>query len=292
MIYLLHVIVLIGIFAALATSLNLVAGDTGLLSMAHGAFFGIGAYTSALLSLNLGFPFWAAFVASMAAGCASSLLVSGPSLRLHEDYFVIAAFGFQLIASSVFNNWVGLTHGAEGVSGIPRPRFLGWNIDSHLAFALLSLALAGASIAVVAAISRSAFGRVLRSIREDEILSQACGKSTGRAKITTFAVSAVLAAAAGSFYAHYISFIDPTSFTVMDSILILAMVIIGGAGGLLGPAIGAAILVVFPEALRFVGFPSYAAGHLRQIMYGTALVLFVVLRRAGSPRAVLGSIDG
>jgi len=281
MIYLLHVIVLIGIFAILSTSLNLVAGHAGLLSMAHGAFFGIGAYTSALLSLNADFPFWAAFATSMAAGCALSVLVSGPSLRLREDYFVIAAFGFQLIVSSVFNNWVGLTRGPQGIGGIPRPRILGWNVDSQVAFALLSLTLAGASIAVVGAISRSAFGRVLRSIREDEILSQACGKSTVRTKVAAFAVSAALAAAAGSLYAHYISFIDPTGFTVMDSILILAMVIIGGAGGLFGPALGAAILVVFPEALRFVGLPGYVAGHLRQVMYGTALVLFVVLRPRG-----------
>lgn len=282
--YFLHILVLIGIYTILAVSLDLLAGHTGLLSIAHAAFYGLGAYTSALLAVHTGAPFLVGIVVGMAVAALVSLVVSLPSLRLHDDYFVIATFGFQMILFSVFNNWMDVTRGPLGIPGIPQPSFFGWILQSHIGFVVLAALLAAFSYVVVGRISTSPFGRVLRAIREDEVFAQALGKNTLRFKVTAFAVSAALAASAGSLYAHYITYIDPTSFTVMESILVISMVIIGGAGSPWGPLIGAVVLVTLPEALRFVGLPSSVAANLRQIFYGTLLVVMMMVR----PRGLVG----
>jgi branched-chain amino acid transport system permease protein len=282
--YLLHVLVLITLYAAVTASLDLLAGHAGLLSIAQAAFYGLGAYTSALLAVRLGAPFLVALLAGMVVAALVSFVVSLPSLRLHGDYFVIATFGFQMILFSVFNNWMGLTNGPLGIPGIPQPVIFGWRVTSHLDFLVLAAVLAAFAYLVVWRITTSPFGRVLHAIREDEVLAQALGKNTLRFKVTAFAVSAALAASAGSLYAHYITYIDPTSFTVMESILVLSMVIIGGAGSPWGPLVGAVVLVTLPEALRFVGFPSSVAANLRQIVYGALLVIMMMFR----PRGLVG----
>lgn len=282
--YVLHILVLIGIYTILAVSLDLLAGHTGLLSIAHAAFYGLGAYTSALLAVHTGAPFLVGILVGMAVAALVSLVVSLPSLRLHDDYFVIATFGFQMILFSVFNNWMDLTRGPLGIPGIPQPSFFGWTLQSHVGFVVLAALLATFAYVVVGRISTSPFGRVLRAIREDEVFVNALGKNTLRFKVTAFAVSAALAASAGSLYAHYITYIDPTSFTVMESILVISMVIIGGAGSPWGPLIGAVVIVTLPETLRFVGLPNSVAANLRQIFYGTLLVVMMMVR----PRGLVG----
>jgi branched-chain amino acid transport system permease protein len=207
--------------------------------------------------------------------------VSVPSLRLHDDYFVIATFGFQMVIFSIFNNWIGLTRGPYGITGIPQPVLFGWTVRSHLEFAALTLAFTALSYLIISLITSSPFGRVLRAIREDELLTKSLGKNTLRFKVTAFAISSALAALAGSLYAHYTTFIDPTSFTVMDSILVISMVIIGGAGYRWGPLIGAVVLVTLPEVLRFVGLPSSTAANLRQVIYGILLVGVMMLKPQG-----------
>jgi branched-chain amino acid transport system permease protein len=144
--------------------------------------------------------------------------------------------------------------------------------------------LATVAYLIVDRISSSPFGRVLRAIREDETFAQSLAKNTTAYKVTAFCVSAALAASAGSLYAHYVTYIDPTSFTVMESILVISMVIIGGAGSRWGPLIGAIALVTFPELLRLVGLPASVAANLRQILYGSLLVVMMMLR----PRGLVG----
>jgi len=283
--YLLHVLILAAIYTAIAASLDLLAGRTGLLSIAHAAFYGIGAYTSALLAVRLGVPFIVGVLAGMVVATLISFLVSLPSLRLHDDYFVIATFGFQMILFSIFNNWMDLTRGPLGIPGIPQPVIFGWHVDSHSEFLLLAACFAIFAYLVIWRITSSPFGRVLHAIREDEVFAKALGKNTLYFKVTAFAVSAALAASAGSLYAHYITYIDPTSFTVMESILVISMVIIGGAGSLWGPLVGAVVLVTLPEALRFVGLPSSVAANLRQIIYGSLLVIMMMFR----PRGLVGN---
>jgi branched-chain amino acid transport system permease protein len=279
--YLLHIFILAGIFAVLAVSLDLLAGHIGLLSIAHAAFYGLGAYSSALCVTRQGVPFIIGVLTGMTVAALISFVVSLPSLRLRDDYFVIATFGFQMILFSIFNNWMALTRGPLGIPGIPQPLIFGWHVESHLEFLALSAFFAGIAYLVVWRITSSPFGRVLHAIREDEVFARAHGKNTLYFKVTAFAVSAALAAMAGSLYAHYITYIDPSSFTVMESILIISMVIIGGAGSLWGPFVGAVVLVALPEALRFVGLPSAIAANLRQILYGSLLVIMMMFRPQG-----------
>lgn len=217
----------------------------------------------------------------MAVAALVSLIVSLPSLRLRDDYFVIATFSFQMILFSIFNNWMDLTRGPLGIPGIPQPTIFSWTLQSHVGFVGLSTIFAAIAYIVVSRLSTSPLGRVLRAIREDEVFVQAMGKNILRFKVTAVAVSAALAASAGSLYAHYITYIDPTSFTVMESILVISMVIIGGAGSPWGPLIGAVVLVTLPEALRFLGLPIGVAANLRQIIYGILLVLMMMYRPQG-----------
>ena len=279
--YLLHVLVLVCIYSVLAVSLDILAGRTGLLSIPQAVFYGVGAYASALLAVRLGAPFLVSVLAGMALAAVISLVVSLPSLRLQDDYFVIATFAFQMIVFSILTNWMELTRGPLGIAGIPQPIILGWHIDNHAGFVLLAAGLACCAYAAVYRITSSPYGRVLHAIREDEVLARAVGKNTLYFKVTAFAVSAALAAMAGGLYAHYITYIDPTNFTVMESILVLSMVIVGGAGTLWGPLVGAVVLVTLPEILRFVGMPSSMAANVRQILYGGLLVVFMLLRPQG-----------
>ena len=279
-----HILIFAAIYGILAVSLDLMAGQAGLVSMAHAAFYGLGAYASALLTTRFGASFMVSLSVGAAAAFCVSFMVSLPSLRLHDDYFVIATFGFQVILFSVFNNWMELTRGPLGIAGIPQPIIFGWHVDSHLDFLILAAGLTAFAYLVVYLLTSSPFGRVLHAIREDEVFVRSLGKNTLYFKVTVFAVSAVLAATAGSLYAHYITYIDPTSFTVMESILMISMVIIGGAGSLWGPLVGALVLVVLPEALRFVGLPSDVAANLRQIIYGALLVVMMMFR----PRGLVG----
>lgn len=273
--------VILALYVTLVVSLDLLAGHAGLISLAHAGFYGLGAYTSALLSVRLGTSFSVGIAAAIIVASLFSVFVSLPSLRIHRDYFVIATFGFQMILFGVLNNWIGFTRGPFGIPGIPPPVIFAWHVNSRFELLVLAVGFASFAYLIVYLLTSAPFGRVLHAIREDEVFAKAQGKNTLYFKITSFAVSAALAACAGSLYAHYVTFIDPTSFTVMESILIIAMVIIGGAGGLWGPIVGALVLVTLPEVLRFIGLPNAIAANLRQIAYGSLLVIMMMFRSRG-----------
>jgi branched-chain amino acid transport system permease protein len=231
--------------------------------------------------MHAGVTFLTGLACGVAVAVVASLAVSLPSLRLHEDLLAISTFGFQLILFNLFQNWVEVTRGPLGIAGIRPPSLFGWVADSPLKFLLLAASLAAIAYTVVLRLAGSPFGRVLRAIREDEVFAQTLGKNTVAFKVKAFAVSAALAAAAGSLYAHFAGYIDPSSFTVMESVLVISMVIVGGAGSRWGPLIGAAVLVTLPEALRFVGLPAATAANLRQLLYGALLVAMMLARPAG-----------
>jgi branched-chain amino acid transport system permease protein len=285
--YLLHILILIAIYSILVISLDLIAGYTGLLSIAHAAFYGIGAYATALLSLYFQTNFLINMIFGAVGAAALGVIVAFPSLRIHDDYFVIATFGFQMIVYSLFNNWIDLTRGPLGIPGIPMASLFGFAFDSHWKFLILAAVFAGLSYGFVNKLVNSPYGRVLKAIREDEVFAQSLGKNVNSYKIQVFVIGGALASIAGNLYAHYVTFIDPTSFTILESILVISMVIIGGAGSLKGPVVGAAILVVLPEALRFVGLPSSVAANLRQIFYGGLLVLMMLYR----PQGLMGEFN-
>lgn len=263
----------------MAQSLNLTAGFTGLVSLAHAGFYGIGAYTAALLSTHYGMTFWQTCPLAMLLSGLVACGIAAIALRTTEDYFVICTLGIQSILFSLMNNWMALTHGPLGITSIPSLAIFGYDLDSHGSFLAFSASLCAVIIYLLWNLSRSGFGRVLLAIREDEIYTQSLGKNIYLAKLQAFTLGAMLAAIAGVLYAHYISFIDPTSFMVDESILILSMVIIGGMGRIWGGVGATVLLVSLPEALRFVGLPNAIAANVRQILYGVCLVLVVLWRR-------------
>ncbi|MBN1971149.1 MAG: branched-chain amino acid ABC transporter permease [Candidatus Delongbacteria bacterium] len=281
MIYLLHIFILIGIYVILSLSLNLIAGYTGILSMAHAAFYGIGAYIAALMALNFNSPFLLNLFLAVIGSSILGALVGIPSLRIKDDYFIIATFAFQIITFSILNNLVSFTGGPMGLPGIPQPVIFGIKIFSHITFLILISILCIIVYFICNRIAKSPFGRILKAIREDEVFAKSVGKNVSAYKVKIFMISSGLAAIAGVMYASYITYIDPTSFTVMESIFIISIVIIGGAGNLKGSIVGAVVLVMLPELLRFVGLPNSAAANIRQMLYGGLLVVFMLWRPQG-----------
>jgi len=279
--YLLHILIVISIYSILAMSLNLLVGYTGLLALCQGAFYGIGAYTSVLLITGLGLSYPVAVLLAIVATAIMSLAISVPSLRLKGDYFVLASLGFQMISYSVFQNWIAVTRGSSGISGIPSPSLFGFEVNTPLAYFVFSTVVALLCALLLYVLAESPFGRVLKAIREDEIATIALGKSTVRFKITAFAIAAGLSAVAGSLYAGYARFIDPTSFTLMESTFILTIIIVGGAGNIAGPLLGTVLLIGLPEALRFLSMSDAVAGNVRQIIYGALIVIMLRFRPSG-----------
>jgi len=279
--YLAHYLVMVGIYAILAVSLNLLIGYSGIFSLAHAAIYGIGAYASALVALKLGLGFWGGLVVAAGVGAFASALVAIPSLRVAGDYYVVASFGLQVVVLAVFMNWTDLTNGHAGLPGIPRPNVFGWVIDEPFEYVFLSVAFAALTYAVCWRLTNSAFGRVLQAIRDDEIAAQAMGKNVMQVKIVVACISSALGAMAGSLYAHYITYINPSSFALHESIFIASLVILGGSERLAGPIVGAFVLLAIPEALKFLAIPDTVAAPLRQVIYGALLVAFMLLRPEG-----------
>lgn len=202
-------------------------------------------------------------------------------MRIKGDYLALATFGLGVIVYSIAKNWVSLTRGPMGLLGIPGFSVFGFQLSGVWSYLLLVSIFVAISVFVINRIVNSPFGRILRSIREDEIVSEALGKNTTRNKLMVFVIGAFFAGIAVSLYAHYITFIDPSSFTVMESITVLLMVIFGGMGSIKGSIVGAVILVVLPEILRFLGMPSSIAAPLRQMIYGLLLVVLMLKRLQG-----------
>lgn len=280
--YLLHLAILICIYTILAQSLSLVAGYSGQMSLAHAGFYGIGAYTTALLSVNYGIPpLFNLFVGMLLSGIIA-YVVSKVAVHTIDDYYIIITLGIQVVIFSVMNNWQSVTNGPLGIPGIPAFSIFGFTFDDKFSFLLLAVFLAALIWFLLSNITKSPFGRMLRALSEDEIYTKSLGKDVAQAKVVSFVISGVLASVAGVLYAHYITYIDPTSFTLDESIFILSIVIIGGMRNLRGIFLAAVFLVLLPEALRFIGLPSSAAANVRQIVYGVALV--VVIFSSGGKR--------
>lgn len=279
--FLLHLLVLTNIYVILGVSYNLLIGYAGLFSIAHAAFFGVGAYVSMVVALKLGWPYLVGLVAAVVIAAIASGILAFPALRVSGDYLVIASLGFQVIVFHVFMNWESVTGGPAGVPGIPRPGLLGWTVESPIAYVVLSTVIAAAAFLFVRRIVASPFGRVLRAIREDEVVTQALGKNVTGVKVMVFMVSGGVAATAGSLFAHYTTYINPYFFTLEESLLILSVVIVGGAGNLTGSIVGAVVLTLLPQALRLVELPEALAANLRQIIYAALLAGFMFFRPQG-----------
>lgn len=281
MAYFLHLAIFICLYTLLAQSLNLAAGKTGLVSLSHAGFYGIGAYTTALLTLHFNFSFWLNLPLAMLFAGVIAFFISLIALRTVEDYFIICTLGIQVVIFSIMNNWMDLTRGPLGIAGIPAIQLFDLSLDSKWAFLLLSVFFVSVVWFLLNNLFNSGFGNTLTAISEDEIYAQSLGKNVTACKILAFTLSAMFAAISGVLYAHYISYIDPTSFTVNESIFILSIVIIGGMGSLKGSFYAAAFMVLLPEFLRFVGLPDSIAANMRQIIYGIILVIVMMTGKNG-----------
>jgi len=289
--YFLHLLVYFDIYVIVALSLNLIVGYCGLLTLAHAGYYALGAYSYALFSVQLGWGFLPATAAGMVIAAVLSLAVSLPSWRLRGDFFVLASLAVQaLIFSALYNwsspqaplgSWKNLTNGPFGISGIPRPSFFGWQINDPLLFTVFATLIAAACAFVLWRLKSSPWGRLLSAMREDELAARGLGKNTRLAKVQAFAISSALVAVAGSLYAAHVRYIDPSSATLDESILMLSMVIVGGIGNFRGPIVGAGLLLLLPEALRFLQLPDALAANLRMLIYGLLLVLLMHFRPQG-----------
>jgi branched-chain amino acid transport system permease protein len=279
--YLIHIAILICIYGILGLSLNLVMGEAGLVSVAQAAFYGIGAYAVGLLLTEAGWNFFAAAGVGMLISGVVALAIGLVLSRFRGDFYVLGTVGFNIIVWSIFLNWQELTHGPLGVPGIIRPELFGFRFTENSSFLILALVVLAATFGIAYFITHSSFGRVLKAIREDEEATSVFGYATVHYKLLIFVISAMLAAAAGALFASYITFIDPSSFALNESIFILAIIILGGLSSHQGALLGAFFLVVLPEALRFVGFPPDVAAQMRSATYGLILILLMLYRPQG-----------
>lgn len=249
--YYMHLVNLALIYSLLAVSLNVVLGYTGLIALGHAALFGIGAYTTALLTAGgSALMFWPALLAAGVVTGLFGLLVGVPALRLKGHYLALATLGFGEIMRSLFFNWREMTNGTDGISGIPMPSlgFVALERDQHFYF--LALTVLVVVLLVCHRLATSKFGRHLAAVRDAEVAAGACGVNVPRLKIIVFGLSAVVAGFAGALYASLSSFISPDTFTFDVTAQLLSMVLIGGIGSTGGPVLGAVVLTFLPEFLR------------------------------------------
>lgn len=263
--YYIQILTLVGINIILVISLNLVVGYTGLLSIGHAAFMAVGAYTSGILSVHYGVPFFPALMAGAVMATLFGILLGLPNLKLRGDYLAIATLGFGEILRIILIN-MNITGGPVGLRGIPQST----NLLLVYVFVIITLV-------VFYRLIKSRIGRALIAIREDETAAEAMGINTTYYKIMSFAVAAFFAGIAGGLFAHYFRYINPNNFGFMRSIELLCMVVLGGMGNLIGSVVGAGVLTAVPEMLR-------AYGDYRMIIYGGLLVLMMLVR----PQGLLG----
>jgi branched-chain amino acid transport system permease protein len=247
----LHLCVMAFIYIIFALSLNLEVGYTGLFNFGHVAFFGIGAYTSALLTLHK-IPFELSLILALAMAGFWGYLLSLPSLRLRGDYFGIATLGFGEIIRMVFQNEVWLTKGPMGLPGIPKPVLFSHQFAALPQYLLLTVGFAVLTFLILKRMLRSPFGRVLKAVREDEFAAEALGKHVFQFRVKSFVIGSVFAGLAGTLWGHYTTFISPGDFTLLETILVLLMIVLGGKGTEWGPVFGAFVLIFFQESLRFL----------------------------------------
>lgn len=291
MTYLLHLLVYLNIYGILAMSLNIIVGYCGMLTMAHAGYFAVGCYTYALFATKLGWEFLPAAVAGFCLSAVFSLAISIPAWRFRGDSFVLISLAVQQLLFSGMHNWnthgaepgtwANLTNGSFGLSSIPKPTIFGYAFSSLESIALLSAGMFLFVVILSRLLLTSPWGRLLKAMRDDELAARSLGKNVRLAKLQAMALSCGLAALAGSLYAAYVSYIDPTSASLDDSVLILCMVLVGGVGNLKGPLIGAFVLILIPELLRFVHIPGAVEANMRLIVYGVLLVLMMRLRPQG-----------
>jgi branched-chain amino acid transport system permease protein len=273
--YLLNIAVLAGIYVILTSSLNITNGYTGLFSFGHAAFYGIGAYTAAILATRHNAPFWVTLPLSGIVAGVFGVAIALPTLRLTGIFLALITIGFQEIVYLVTLNWISLTRGPMGIPGVPPPTvWWGVTLSGNRGYYYLILILDIVVLFLLSRIINSRVGRTLVAIREDELAAESVGIAVFPAKVLSFVIATTLAGLAGGFFAHHARFVSADSFRLDETFVILTMLIVGGMGTLIGPVIGAVFLVILPEASRFLA-------DFRDVIYGVILIVVILFRPQG-----------
>ncbi|MEJ2641641.1 MAG: high-affinity branched-chain amino acid ABC transporter permease LivM [Desulfosarcinaceae bacterium] len=273
------------IYICLGLGLNIVVGLAGMLDLGYIAFYGVGAYTYALLNIHFGISFWVTLPFAAFLACVAGCIIGYPTLRMRGDYLAIVTLGFGEIVRIILNNWMSLTNGPNGILGVKAPSILRPVFEGGMSFEIfylkklqylyyIVLALAIITIIAVRHLNYSRIGRAWESIREDETAAELMGVNTFLLKLLAYAMGALFAGMAGAFFCARMRFVSPESFTFLESAMVLCMVVLGGMGSIPGIMLGAAALIVLPEAFR--GFETY-----RMLVFGLAMILMMLFRPAG-----------
>lgn len=271
------VVIMVGIYVILATSFNFVIGYAGLISVAHPAFFALGAYTSGILARDLGWPVLMTMPLGGAVAFLSSLIISLPSLRVSGDYLMIASIGFQLGLIEVIKH-VSFTGGPGGLTAIPSFLVRDYGVTGYVVFTVV---IAAAVVLLIGRIVRSDYGRAIAAMRDDEVAFATLGRNAMWIKIWVIAVASGLAGLAGAIYAHYFRFVAPEQFEVLQSAAMLTMVVVGGMRTLWGPVIGAILLQTLPQAITFLNLPPSILGPLQGLLFTGLVLIFMFFRPSG-----------
>ncbi|UCF95078.1 MAG: branched-chain amino acid ABC transporter permease [Desulfobacterales bacterium] len=286
--YMIHVVILIYLYMILALGLNIVPGFNGLLDLGYVGFYGIGAYTSGLLTVHFGFSYWLIIPLAFVNGAIWGILLGAPTLRLTGDYFAIVTFGFSELVVLFLTNEIWLTRGPLGLPGIAPPgidlSWIGgpnWEFYGELPYYYLIIAMVLLTVFVMHRIQDSRLGRAWFAVRDDELAAVSCGVNLLTYKVIAFAISAAFGAVGGSFFARWVTFLSPDMFKFWESFLVLCMIVLGGMGNIWGVMVGAAVLVSLSEILRellpLVGLPA----EVRFLAFGLIMVFMMRFRPAG-----------
>lgn len=279
--YLLYILVMLEIYTLLALSANQKVGMSGLLSFAQAVFYGMGAYATAIAITKFGFSYWLALPVAILTCVLVALLFSFIAGKVRELYFSLATLALQVIFFSIVFNWTSVTGGADGIRKISHPAIFGFEINTPGSFAVFGGFWVLLIILFYGWFLKTPISRMIQATRDDQIAVLSLGKNPNYYKRISIILSAIIAGIAGSLYATYTTYIDPTSFTLDESILILSIVLIGGAGRIIGPITGAVIYILLPKLLEFIQMPVDIAANIRMIIFGVLLVLIVRFKPKG-----------
>jgi len=282
--FVLLLLIYMGLYTILALGQNLITGYTGLLSLCQAAFFGIGAYTTAILLTTTGLSFWIVLGISALIAGFFGFLIGLPTLRLKGDYLAIATLGFGEIVRNIILNWDSLTRGPMGINSIRQPKIFGWQIpliNNKPVYLLIIWIFVGIIYFLFKNLIKSRFGRALESIREDEVAADSMGIHVTKYKIVSFVLGSFIAGLSGSLWSVYNQSVTPETFTFMLSVMILCMVVLGGLGNNLATILGALIIVLASELPRLLGLSQFFPAEANQIIFGLILVVMMVKRPQG-----------
>lgn len=282
--YVAYMLNLIFINIIAAVGLNILTGFTGLISLGHAAFMAIGAYTSAILAVTLGVPFWLALPTAGVLTGLIGFIVGLPSLRLTGIYLALATMAFGFVTDEIILQWQSVTGGADGFSAVP-PAIFGLTFDSYKRYFFITFTSLAILIFVAKNMLRGSFGRTLMAIRDSETAAETMGIKLGWYKTLAFTLSALYTGLAGSLYAHFILFISIDNFTLLNSISYIVMIVVGGLGSLTGSIMGAVFITILPEIITFTKdyLPAAVktASSLQAAVYGITLMLFIIFQPTG-----------